>query len=284
MGQGVASEFQSERTSSLGDGRVAIFFVSHTLDESVLDRFEDLQTDARPDDDVYFAYDATDATDSEYSRAREIAGDKLLAFQESAVLDTDYPNPWADPERKGIVPGNLDLLWLGLSRTVPEYDRYWYIEYDVVYTGAWTDIFEAPTSSADVIGTTLHPFDHNPDWYWWPYFDPPPDVDQSAWRRGFFPVAGLSPNALSALDEGYKVGWSGHTEAVVPTLAHWRDLELEDLGGNGPYVKDGNRERFYTNTPENGSLAPGTFIYRPPRSRPGSRSQTLWHPIKPDLE
>jgi hypothetical protein len=263
------------------DGALVVF-LSHTLRESVLDRFEKLRREARPRDDVLFAYDATDATEADLRRAREAAGESLHTYRTPAVFDVDYPDPWTDPERRTLVPGNLHLLYLHLADAAPGYDRYWFVEYDVAYTGSWSDVFDAVDDDADVVGTTLYRYEFDPDWYWWSSFDPTADVDRSDWVRGFFPLLRLSRDALDLLDEAYRDGWSGHPEATLPTLASHHGLALEDIGGDGRFVADGNENRFYTNSPEHGHLWPGSFVYRPARPRPGRRPDTLYHPVKPD--
>lgn len=258
-------------------------FLTHVIHESVLDRFRRLERETGPRADVYLFFDATAATTEERQRARTVAGDRLHTFVQSRVTDTDYPDPWADPARPEVVPGNVDLLYLHVSRTLPDYSRYWFVEYDVDYTGTWSEFFEAfESSTAELVGTTIRSYEDPPDWYWWPAFDPSPDVDRTEWRRGFFPVVRLSETILELVDEAYRAGWSGHSEAVLPTLAAYHDLDMEDVGGEGAYVSAGNENRFYTNTPERRTLSPGTFVYRPARSRAGIRSGKLYHPIKPD--
>lgn len=265
-----------------GSSPVAVVFVSHSLHGSVLGRFEKLVRETPPRGDVYFLFDATDADDAERRRVRAAAGERLRTFDRARVTDVDFPDPWADSTRQELLPGNLGLLYLHLSRREPDYERYWFVHYDVAFTGSWTDLFRAfERSPADVLGTTLQPYDRQPDWYWWPSFEPAPDLDRSEWRRGFFPLVRLSRDALDRLAGAYRAGWSGHFEAVMPTVARYHGLELEDVGGDGPYVEPGNTDRFYTNTRDRDSLAPGTFVYRPARPRPGSRPGTLWHPVKP---
>jgi hypothetical protein len=66
----------------------------------------------------------------------------------------------------------------------------------------------------------------------------------------------------------------------MPTLLSRAGFELEDIGGNGSFTKPGNINRFYQNTPISDSYAPGTFVFRPVRNAPGSKSNTLWHPVK----
>jgi hypothetical protein len=263
--------------------QTAILFYSHRIESSVLGRFEKLSNEALSSDDVYFLYDATDAADEDIQSVQAVAGDRLRTFEEPNVMSVDYPNPWADPARQELVPGNTDLLFLHFARIEPDYSRYWFIEYDVAYTGNWSEFFKTfRQSKADLIGTTLRSYAHQPDWYWWPSLEPAPDLDRSEWLRGFFPVIRLSDKLLELVAEAYSAGWSGHQEAVLPTVARYHGRKIEDIGGDGPYVRDENINRFYTNSRHAENLSPGTFVYRPARSHPGNQSGMLWHPVKPN--
>jgi len=275
------AEFCSRMTD--GECREAVVFISHTLSEPVLSRFRQLERETAPEKDVFFAYDTTGVNAASRQTTRQLVGDGLRTFEVSQIVDTAYPDPWADSGEKSIVPGNIDLLFIYFSKIEPSYSRYWFIEYDVAYTGPWSEVFQRfKQSTADLLGTTLTPYEHRPNWYWWPSFDPASELDRSKWVRGFFPIVRLSTDAIELLDEGYRAGWTGHYEAVMPTLLHTKGLEVEDIGGTGYFVKSKNRNRFYTNTPDHPTLAPGSFVYRPARPEPGRQSGTLWHPIKPN--
>lgn len=254
--------------------REAIVFLSHVLDEEVLSRFEELKRDTLPERDVYFAYDGSGTSRSHRRSARQHLGETLRIFSPSKILDVPYPNRYAHQETPGLIPGNTDLLYLHFSELEPSYSHYWFIEYDVAYTGPWSDLFAAFASSdADLLGTTLSPYQQQPDWYWWPSFEPTVNIDRTDWVRGFFPVIRLSMDAIDLLDNGYRAGWAGHFEVVIPTLLHYHGRDIEDIGGDGPFVAPDNRNRFYTTD---------TFRYRPVRHQPGQCPDTLWHPIKPE--
>jgi hypothetical protein len=99
--------------------------------------------------------------------------------------------------------------------------------------------------------------------------------------RAFLGVSRLSRSACETLDRAFTVdGWAGHDEVAVPTILRTYGLSLEDIGGDGEFVRPGNENRFYTNSPTRPLLAPGTFVC-PPRV-PDSLDQPgkLYHPVK----
>lgn len=89
----------------------------------------------------------------------------------------------------------------------------------------------------------------------------------------------LTKKACQVLDIAYKLGWRGHYEVSVPTILFNKNCKIEDIGISGEFVKPGNEKCFYTNTPENDGLTPGTFVYKPcciDQILPNK----LYHPIK----
>lgn len=184
---------------------------------------------------------------------------------------------------RGVFPG-LPVLAPAYFRTRhPEYDRFWVCEYDVRFSGSWSvPIEHFASSEADLLTTTLCRRPAVPGWNKWDGLEPPRGtLAPEEMVRGFLPFYRVSRRGLDAVTAGYRQGWKGHFECSVPTILLAEGLELEDLGGSGEFVSDGNRERFYTNTPGNGGLSPGTFVFRPVRETPGDRPDTLWHPVKP---
>ncbi len=87
--------------------------------------------------------------------------------------------------------------------------------------------------------------------------------------------------AMAALDAAYRAGWTGHCEGAWPTFATRAGLSLADLGGDGPFTPARLRGRFYSNTPGDLYLAPGSFVFKPVLHRVGSKRDMLWHPVKP---
>jgi hypothetical protein len=97
----------------------------------------------------------------------------------------------------------------------------------------------------------------------------------------FMPIFRVSQAGMQAMDRAYRQGWSGHCEVTWPTLINHAGLRVEDIGDDGEFVAKGNRNRFYTNTLDDANLSPGSMVFRPTRSWPGSKRDPLGHPIKP---
>jgi hypothetical protein len=89
---------------------------------------------------------------------------------------------------------------------------------------------------------------------------------------------------MARMDAAYREGWGGHIEAAWASILDFHGLKLEDIGGDGEFVRPGNRHRFYLAAKPNAKcdlLAPGTFMAKPPLYRPGSTPNRLYHPVKP---
>ena len=62
-------------------------------------------------------------------------------------------------------------------------------------------------------------------------------------------------------------------------MSHY-GLSLEDIGGQGEFVREGNLNRFYENTPTVKSMSPGTFVCPPAHPIDVALPNRLYHPIK----
>jgi hypothetical protein len=186
--------------------------------------------------------------------------------------------------------GNVDLSALHLYRAHPEFDQYWFVEYDVRFSGDWATLFKNfQRSDADFLTTSLRRATVQPNWMHWWTLAPPAAEAMSATATladhdricCFMPIFRVSRAGMQAMDQAYRHGWSGHAEVTWPTLINHAGLRVEDLGGDGEFVAAGNRNRYYTNTLDDADLSPGSMAFRPARFWPGSKRNQLWHPVKP---
>ncbi len=178
---------------------------------------------------------------------------------------------------------DLDLPVLQYARRHPWYLWLWVISEEVAFSGRWGTLFDAfDDSRADLLATTVCGYETMPGWeHWDSLMVPGQALPRHRWLHAFLPLYRLSRSAVNALDEAYRSGWGGHFAAALPTILADAGLALEDIGGDGPFVAPGNRNRFYVNTPGTPSLSPGSLVHRPLRLIPGARPDQLWYPVGP---
>ena len=257
-------------------GQAGLFF-AHQLTPRIEAHFERLERESAP----FVLWKLVHNEQGRLSDARcQVAQSQMGARYEQFV------------EHGGLQGGMMDVA------IIPEVlaagaSHVWAMEYDVDYSGDWSDFFsQFRTNSADVLTTTITPWDRCKDWVWWQSARMPRSVRRASRQRAFHPILRLSRRFAAAYAEAMRTGgWEGHYEFTIPTLARHLASHMEDIGGMGRFCPWHRRGRNYWNTPARGCLAPGTFVWRPPRSRyfheeEGSFSERnmLHHPIKPDIE
>lgn len=204
----------------------------------------------------------------------------------SEIRDPTYINKASGDAGWGIWRGgHTDLIALHFFKTHRNYDRYWFVEYDVRFSGAWKDFFaHFDRDGAEFLSTTIRRASTDPEWMHWETLHTPPAVGtlpDAARLCAFMPIYRIARRGLEAIDRAYREGWTGHCEVTWPTILYHADVSIADFGGSGEFVAAGNRNRFYTNTLQDKDLAPGSLVFRPARSSPGFHRNWLWHPVKP---
>ena len=184
-----------------------------------------------------------------------------------------------------LIPGHNHFALLRAFPSEPAHDWYWCIDYDVRFTGDWRRFFDACSAlTADFLTCHVRTYADEPDWsHWQPLSHPVQSVPLAARLRSFNVVVRFSRRALGALHDLHAAGWAGHHEVLIPTLLRAQGFDIADIGGDGPFVPEGFRNRFYTSfSTLNGALEwLGTVRYRPPRAEAGRRRGALYHPVKP---
>lgn len=269
----------SAGVSSLGRPIVAV--VGHVLNGPVRSVFDRIAREAPPDHDVRFILSADDP-------AADTAGvprDRVDRISKADIFAFGYPVKCDDTDWD--MAGNLDLVFLEFRRRHPGRAAYWFLEYDVHWEGAWGVFFERFRGSpADVLAATVFPVQDHPTKYKigaYPAQVVPPGMrwEEARILKAFLPACRLSGRALDALHDAYTAGLGGHYEINVPSIPSQHGMEIEDFGGSGQFVRPENQNRFYFARGNNYSHSPGTFVFRPAQ-RPLRRSNTLWHPVKPE--
>ncbi len=258
----------------------SVAFISHVWTPDIQRIFERLKSEAPPDHDVRFIL-SSDASDT---MPTSIANGHIHICC-SSILELPYSEKCQSGEWD--INGNLDLVFLEFRRRLPDYQFYWFIEYDVHYEGRWSRFFERfQDSKADLIGTTLEyisKIPHKLQTLSYPRLVVPETAEWNESRliKGFFPICRLTASLLDALDLAYRAKIGGHYEIIIPTVALQHDMAIEDIGGDGPFVQEQNRNCFYFANGASYTHSPGSFVFRPNIGQVLRRENTLWHPVKP---
>lgn len=183
-----------------------------------------------------------------------------------------------------MVPGccHFPLMWLG---SFASHSHYWLIEDDVLFTGNWGKLFvRGHDVSADLICCHLTTFNELPNWYWWPTLHVPVHAIHakppgSFVLKGYLPLYRISNRALQRVLASHREGWSGHSEALVPSILRYSGLRILDINT----LSD---EPLYTSGAIMQGEGPSTLSsmrWRPPIGASEIQAATtpsLFHPVK----
>lgn len=252
----------------------AIGFMTHIWNAHIDERARKLRDELPEGHELFVVADCTSGTISE---ADMPPGVRFHGFTHGVV--SKYKP--ASSLLPNLVPGNVDEAILDFCSAYPEFDHYWKVENDVVFSGNWRTFFDAfAFSDVDLLATTVCRRTGLPDWPLWRSLEMPEDVPPENQLRVFIPLCRLSRRAAETLIREYPKGWKGHYECTMPTAIYANGLSVEDIGGSGEFTQAENINRFYWNTPENPQLTPGSFVFKPVMEGPGDKPDTLWHPVK----
>ena len=251
----------------------AILFFSHVFTPTAVGHLEKLKRESA-DFGTFFVYADISGQNPRHSSA------DVVRFDFDAIRK-DYPNVLG----RTLVPGNCHLTLLDFFKRYPDFDYYWVVEYDVMFTGDWRTFFAAfADRDADFLACHLRRREEEPEFCFWSTIQAPAGVPPpKSFVRAFCPIQRVSRRSLELLQVKAREGWVGHFEGLVPTLLHNHGFSLADIGGDGAFVPPGFRNRFYTSFSwKDGRLRHfGSMRYRPLRySTRLTSGNTLYHPVK----
>ena len=167
------------------------------------------------------------------------------------------------------------------GKTIVIFERYWIIEDDVEYTGDFGELINSLNkSNAHLLATHLRALPEG-----WDYTDRFVEGDRigsmpPSRRVCFLPFFAISNRALKAIDSAYSRGWAGHHEMTWPAILDQLNLNIQDIGGCGPYVANEDRNRRYLDLSPTDYRKLGSFGTMQIRLWPGKQTNILWHPVK----
>ncbi len=184
------------------------------------------------------------------------------------------------PVRNTLVPGSNHFPILKFYLDNPNYDYYWCIEDDIVFSGAWSSLFSQIINkhSYDFISSYIkYKKDNiNPDWFWWDSLIKTGTViNENDLAMSFNPIYSLSNRAAGFLNQSLKDGWTGHHEVLMATLFILHKFKVKDFGGKGKFVPRGFKNKFYTGA---------TYKWRPSFKAAGQLINKIYHPVKNEFK
>ena len=183
-----------------------------------------------------------------------------------------------------LIPGSPHFIPLRFFLDNPHYRHYWFIEYDVVFTGRWSTLMEDCDSilgGYDFLSCHIERFgEDNRQWPWW-YRSNDCGYALEECVKGFNPICRYSNRALALLDSYMREGHSAHSEVMITTCLHNHGMKIGDIGGTSEFTPDGYRNRYYIKGVGTNN---GTMRWRPPFTMEeiealGTKDR-LFHPVK----
>lgn len=252
-------------------------FATHKLDDVVLNRFRVLRDAVKDTGDVFLLFHKMN---DEIAIPEDV---NCYSFTIDSLNTLNYI-----PIAETLIPGSNHFPLFLFYKDYPQYECYWYIEYDVLFTGNWNTFFNAFSSiKVDFLSSHIQRIDENPRWFWWQTLKLETlEVPLNKYIRSFNPVYRISNDALSFLDDILSHKNKGHHEVLIPTLLNYCGYTITDISGNGSFVLPEFKNQFYLGQDfyRSDELETGTMRFRPvfklKEIEQLNLSNKLFHPVK----
>ena len=260
------------------NSKQVVLFVTHFINNYVVEGFQRMRTELEDKEfDVLMLLNSEETSDIERISALRLPFyltdiNKINSLRYTPILNT-------------LFPGSCHFPVLAFFQEHPEYSHYWFVEYDVCFTGDWALLADDCTdnlSDYDFLSCHIEKFDpkRNGHWPWWHKFN---NVGYPLERcvKGFNPICRYSNRTLAYIDQYQKAGHSAHSEVIITTCLHNAGYKIGDIGGTGEFTPAGWRNRYYI---QGVGTNNGTMRWRPEFSAEeiaalGTRNR-LFHPLK----
>lgn len=251
--------------------KTAIFYLTHVYNETIERQLWKLRDEVGDLADIHVAYQA-----DKYSL--QIPAKFIPApFMLDNINELGY-HAWGNT----LLDGNMHLVWLDLFHRFPVYENYWFLEYDVRFSGNWNTFFSYfDGRDDDFVSSHIEKRKDNPAWFGWNCMKLVNlKIQDDALLKSFDPICRLSRRALALLDERCTLGDIGNLEVLMPTLFHYFKLKICDMG-NLEKCADGNVSSFYMKYVDAAGNESCTHRFRPVFTESElTIPNMIYHPIK----
>lgn len=256
--------------------KVAVLFVSHIINDDIVARYNKLRYELPPNHQLFWAFDTEGG-----NKVQAMAYSNQIRF---FFFDSEKLNSLGYTSITSTLQGSLNFVLQCFALNNSEYDYYWIVEYDVIFTGHWNTLFtDIDTFDADLVSTHIENFNaKNWSWHWWhPVVWVNHCIPKNQCVKSFNPIYRLSARGMQFLDSFLKSGNCGHYEMLMPTVLYRHGFTLMDIGGNGEFTPKEFINRYYVSDT---GINNGTMRYLPIYERSYIRDigaeNKLFHPLK----
>ena len=257
--------------------RNVVLLSTHMVNDFVIRKYRKLSDDLSHD-----GYDVVLLLNAEDGDEWDIPDDILCFTTDSdSINELEY-----EPIEETLLPGSCHFSILRFFTDLPSYSFYWFVEYDVEFTGSWLTLMndsDENLADYDFLSCHVERFNEksNGHWTWW-YRSNGLDYSLKDSLKGFNPICRYSKAALSYLNICQKQGCCAHSEVLITTCLYHGGYSIGDFGGVGEFVPSGYENKFYV--PNLSVTNDGTMRYRPVYLREEiyrtGLHDKLFHPIK----
>lgn len=258
--------------------KTAVLFLAHFIEESVAKKYEKLFKELGNKYDIYWVFQADNGISYQPLLDKNI---NVFTFDLDKLNELNY-----SPISTKLY-GSEHFIMEYFFHQHPEYEYYWGIEYDVVFTGDWNILFSAfKNNDADLISSHIEMYEEgvNSRWDWWNAisFSKEDVIEKTKLVKSFNPIYRISNKALTFLDTYLqKDDNGGFYELIMATPLYHHGFKLVDFGGTGNFVLSGFRNRFYVQGRgvHNGTMRWGPDFFEE-EIRALETKNKLFHPLK----
>ncbi len=238
----------------------AILILTNRISKDVINRYHKLKRDIGNTSDLFLLYHTNNK-----NVPIGLKGIQIETFSNDILKTLGYK-----PIRETLVPGSNHFPVLKFFLEHPAYSHYWCIEDDVAFNGNWSDFFKNVSSNTDYDFITSHirRYSDKPYWFWWRTMNFPGGMNKEDMLNSFNPIYRISNKALQYIDTCLKNGYSGHHEALLPSLLKSGGFKIADLSSVDNHV-----------TPYLSYCTLSTMRWKPVIFVLPNRNQ-LYHPVK----
>ena len=194
-----------------------IVFTTYKIDNTIIKLFNQIKNDFanNNDVDVWLAYNCSyDTCSMEY--------DKIFYYSKQLIENDGFKLHYYywNASDKDFYGHNIDLVYIDFFFNHQEYDRYWFVDYDVMFTGNWNDLITYFNDyDYDFICSNLL-MNHSIDIC----FKVNPlgiNYDITKQYHGFTMLMMISNRAMQYLLKIYKNGAWGFVETFFPSVLYY---------------------------------------------------------------